>query len=142
MRGGFEMRQVASRLGLLGALLLAGCAADSHSSLPAFMRTTETAPPAPEPAPDVPLLVRKNLDSIFVATSRPRGLETSIARPTARGDAWIACVRAEIISATGEPLPRQTYRLTIAQGQIIDRRRVTAGDACLTETYGPVLATK
>jgi len=129
-------------MGLVGALLVAGCAADSHSSLPEFMRTKETAAPAPEPAPDVPLLVLKNLDNIFVASSRPRGLEASTARPTARGDAYIACVRADIISATGQALPRQTYRLTIAQGQIIDRRRVPAGDACLTESYSPVLLTK
>lgn len=136
-----KMRLVASGSALLAALLLAGCAADSRSSLPAFLRVKEAPLPAPEPAPDVPLLVRKNLETIFVASSLPRDLEASPARRNAPGDPWTACVRAEITSAAGQRLRRQTYRLTISQGEIIDRRRVAAGD-CVSESYSPILPTK
>ena len=136
------MRRITSRLALLAALLLAGCAADSHSSLPAFMRAKEAAPSPPESPPDVPLLVRKNLDMIFVATTQPRELEASIARRADESDAWTACVRAQIISASGAPLRRQTYRLTIKQNEIIDRRRAGSGDYCMSQKYNAVLASK
>jgi len=136
------MRLVVTGLGLVSALLVTGCAADSHSSLPPFMRVKETAPPAQESEPDVPSLVRKNLDTLFVASSQPRDLEVSPALRMAAGDGWTACVRGEITPTTGRALRQQTYRLTIRQNEIIDRRRAAAGDACLTESYKPVLATK
>jgi hypothetical protein len=126
----------------MSALLVTGCAADSHSSLPGFMRVKEPTAPAQETTPDVPLLVRKNLDTLFVASSQPRDLEVSPALRMAAGDGWTACVRGEITSTTGSALRRQTYRLTIRQNEIIDRRRAAAGDACLTEDYKPVLPTK
>ncbi|WP_257169059.1 hypothetical protein [Bradyrhizobium sp. SRS-191] len=135
------MRLTAILAGLLAALLLSGCAADSQSRLPAFMRVRASEPPPPEAAPDVGRLVRKNLDMIFVATTQPRDLEATAARRTDHGDAWTACVRAEIISVTGAPLRRQIYRLTIKQDEIIDRRRAAAGD-CVAEDYTAVLSTK
>ncbi|WP_315721001.1 MULTISPECIES: hypothetical protein [unclassified Bradyrhizobium] len=119
---------------MLAALPLAGCAADSQSRLPAFMRARAPEPP-PEAPPDVAVLVRKSLDMIFVATAQPRDLEATPAMRTERGDAWTACVRAQIISVAGAPLRRQTYRLTIRQDEIIDRRRaVQAATACLMTT--------
>jgi len=127
---------------MIGVLLVAGCAADTHSSLPAFMRAKEAPPPVPESTPDVAILVRKQLDMIFIASSLPRDLEVSPALPTAAGDGWTACVRAEITSTTGTALRRQTYRLTIRHDEIVDRRRAMAGDACLTENYKRVLPTK
>jgi hypothetical protein len=135
------MPLMASRVGLLAALLLAGCAADSQSRLPAFMRVREPEPPPAEAPPDVPLLVRKNLDMIFVPTTQPRDLEASAPKRTDSGDAWTACVRAQIISVAGAPLRRQTYRLTIKQSEIIDRRRATAGD-CMSQDFRPVMPTK
>ncbi|MGJ5181394.1 hypothetical protein ACQR16_33025 [Bradyrhizobium oligotrophicum] len=136
------MRLMSSRVGLLAALLLAGCAADSQSRLPAFMRVREPEPPPPEAPPDVARLVRKNLDTLFVATSLPRDLETTSAKRTDRGDAWTACVRAQLISVTGAPLRRQTYRLTIRQDEIIDRRRAAPGDDCMSATYTAIMQTK
>ncbi|CCD97751.1 hypothetical protein [Bradyrhizobium sp. STM 3809] len=136
------MRRTASLVGLLAALLLSGCAADSQSRLPAFMRVKEADPPPPEVPPDVAMLVRKNLDMIFVATTLPRDLEATSAKRTDRGDAWSACVRAQIISVAGAPLRNQIYRLTIRQNEIIDRRRVAAGDECVSENYKPIMPTK
>ncbi len=98
------------------------------------MRARAPEPP-PEAPPDVAVLVRKSLDMIFVATAQPRDLEATPAMRTERGDAWTACVRAQIISVAGAPLRRQTYRLTIRQDEIIDRRRaVQAATACLMTT--------
>nr|WP_050781038.1 hypothetical protein [Bradyrhizobium sp. ORS 278] len=136
------MRLTASQMGLFAALLLSGCAADSQSRLPAFMRVRDPEPPPPEAPPDVALLVRKNLDMIFVATSLPRDLEATSARRTDRGDAWTACVRAQIVSVAGAPLRNQTYKLTIRQNEIIDRRRAMAGDDCVSEDYRPIMPTK
>ncbi|WP_316167080.1 MULTISPECIES: hypothetical protein [unclassified Bradyrhizobium] len=140
------MRRIASRVGLLSgllsALLLIGCAADSNARLPAFMRAKAPEPPQPEAAPDVALLVRKNLDMIFVATTLPRDVEATSARHADAGDTWTACVRAQIISASGTALRRQTYRLLIRHNEIIDRRRAAAGDDCVSEDYKAVLPTK
>jgi len=55
-----------------------------------------------------------------------------------RGAGWTACVRAELNSATGKPLGIQTYRITINEGVIFDRRRVEEEDTCLSETYEPI----
>jgi hypothetical protein len=55
-----------------------------------------------------------------------------------QGRGWTACVRAEVDSATGKPLGSQTYRITIGDGAITDRRRVVAEDNCDSETYEPI----
>jgi hypothetical protein len=121
-----------------GALMLAGCGiADSRSPVPEFMRAKASDPP-PEPPPDVGQLVRKNLDSVFVANSYPRQVRVSPPRHELEGSGWTACVRAELTSAMGEPLGAQTYRVTISGGVIVDRRRVEADDTCGSETYAPV----
>jgi hypothetical protein len=59
-----------------------------------------------------------------------------------RGNGWTACVRAELTSATGAPLGPQTYRLSIANGDIADRRRVENEDNCASEHYVAVTALK
>jgi hypothetical protein len=122
-----------------GALMLAGCGiADSRSPVPEFMRAKASDPSPPEPPPDVGQLVRKNLDSVFVANSYSRQLRVSPPRHELEGSGWTACVRAELTSAMGKPLGAQTYRVTISGGVIVDRRRVEADDTCGFETYAPV----
>jgi hypothetical protein len=117
-----------------GALMLAGCGiADSRSPVPEFMRAKASDPPPP----DVGQLVRKNLDSVFVANSYPRQRRVSPPRHELEGSGWTACVRAELTSAMGTPLGAQTYRVTISGGVIVDRRRVEADDTCAAETYAP-----
>ena len=49
-----------------------------------------------------------------------------------------ACVKADLTSVTGKPLGTQTYRITISNGAIFDRRQVEAEDTCATESYEPV----
>lgn len=121
------------------ALGLAGCGfADVRSPLPEFMRAKEADPPPLEPPPDVKRLVHDNLDGVFVASSYPRDIQVSAPHHEVRGTGWSACVRAEVISATGKPIGMQTYRISFNDGQIIDRRRVDADDNCETESYEPI----
>lgn len=120
------------------ALLLAGCGfADSRAPLPDFMRARASEPP-PEPPPDVKQMVRSQLDSVFVASSAPRDVRVSRPHRQIEGLGWTACVRAELTSATGKPLGTQTYRITIEDGVMLDRRHVQADDNCLSETYEPI----
>jgi hypothetical protein len=122
-----------------GVLALAGCGiADSRSPVPEFMRAKASDPPPPEPPPDVKALVRKNLDSVFVATSYPRDVQVSPPRHDLRGLGWTTCVRAQLTSANGKPLGAQTYRVTISEGVILDRRRVEPEDTCASESYDPI----
>jgi hypothetical protein len=51
---------------------------------------------------------------------------------------WTACVTAELNSATGKPLGMQTYRITIEDGTIQDRRHVETDDDCASEIYQPI----
>lgn len=120
------------------ALLLAGCGfADSRAPLPDFMRARASEPP-PEPPPDVKQMVRSQLNSVFVASSAPRDVRVSRPHHQIEGLGWTACVRAELTSATGKPLGTQTYRITIEDGVMLDRRHVEADDNCLSETYEPI----
>jgi hypothetical protein len=121
------------------ALALAGCGiADSRSPVPEFMRAKASDPPVPEPPPDVKALIRENLDAVFVATSYPKDVQVSPPRHDLRGLGWTTCVRAQLTSANGKPLGAQTYRVTINEGVILDRRRVEPEDTCDTESYDPI----
>jgi len=121
------------------ALALAGCGlADSRSPVPEFMRNKVPDPPPPETPPDVKRLVREKLDSLFTAASNPRGVRVSPPLREVKGTGWTACVRAELTSVIGKPLGTQTYRITIADGMISDRRQVEAEDTCATESYEPI----
>ncbi len=141
-QGGIRwMRRIIVRAAVMagGALLLAGCGLPTAiASLPEFMRAKAIDPPPPEPPPDVRQLVRKNLDAVFVAASNPRQVRVSPPHRVPSGPGWTACVRAELTSATGRPLGTQTYRITISDGAIVDRRRVEADDNCASESYEPV----
>jgi hypothetical protein len=120
-----------------GAMMLAACAADRHSALPEFMRAQASEPP-PDPAPDVKRIVRDKLDSVFLSTSYPQNVRVSPPLHEVRGQGWTACVRAEVMSATGTPLGIQTYRITISDGEIADRKRVGDEDNCMSEKYQPI----
>jgi len=121
------------------ALTLAGCGfADSHASLPAFMRVKENEPPPLDPPPDVKQIVHDHLDSVFVAQSQPQNVQVSPAHHALRGTGWIACVKADLLSATGTPLGTETYRVTIDNGRIFDRQRASEGDNCDSESYEPI----
>src|SRR5215813_13028754 len=106
------------------ALMLAACGfADIRSPVPEFMRLKAADPTPPEAPPDVKRLVRERMDSVFVNTSQPRQVRVSPPHREARGQGWAACVRAEVVSATGKPIGTQTFRISIAGGEIVDRRR-------------------
>jgi hypothetical protein len=121
------------------ALALAGCGfADVRSPVPEFMRNKAPDPPPLETPPDVKRLLSEKLDSVFTAASRPTAVRVSTPRPELRGAGWTACVKAELTSVTGKPLGTQTYRITISNGLIYDRRQVEADDTCTSESYEPI----
>ena len=134
------MRWIVVRAALAGGsvLLLAACAADPHSALPEFMKAQASMDRPPEPQPDVKQMLHEKLDAVFVATSLPRDVRVSPPHRDPRGLGWTACVRAELNSATGSALGTQTYRITIEEGEIVDRRRVGVRDNCAAERYEPV----
>src|SRR5260370_30536201 len=118
------------------ALAQGGCGlADSRPPVREFMRARATEPIPPEPPPDVSRLLREQLDSVFIAASYPRQVQVSPPLHEPQGSGWTACVRAELISSTGQPLGAQTYRITISGGVTIDRRRAEADHHCAADTY-------
>ncbi|WP_311967381.1 hypothetical protein [Bradyrhizobium archetypum] len=121
------------------ALTLAGCGfADIRSPVPELMRAKAPEPPALGAPPDVKMLLRQKLDSVFTAASQPTQVRVSEPRPNLRGPGWTACVKAEVVSVTGKPLGTQTYRIEFADGAIADRQKVEPEDTCSTESYEPV----
>ena len=121
------------------ALVLTGCGfTDARSPVPEFMRLKDPEPRALEPAPDLKLLVGGKLDSVFTAASQPTKVQVSTPRPDLRGAGWTACVKADLTSVTGKPLGTQTYRISISNGVIFDRRHVEAEDTCAGENYEPI----
>lgn len=133
------LRIVAQTALLAAGLALAACGfADSRAPVPEFMRIKEADPPLPEPPPDVRKVVREQLDVVFVAASSPRDVQVAPPHHEVRGSGWTACVRAQLISATGTPLGLQTYVVTINGGTVTDRRRAEADDICGTEAYEPI----
>ena len=103
-----------------------------------FLRAQASDPPQPEPRPDVKKMVREQLDSVFIPASQPQQVRVSLPQRDLRGPGWSACVKAELTSAMGKPLGPQTYRITIEEGTIVDRRRVGAEDNCDSENYEPI----
>jgi len=121
------------------ALMLAACGfADVRSPVPEFMRVKEAEPPPLEQPPDVKRLVREKMDFVFVNTSRPHNVRVALPHREVRGPGWNACVRAEVLSANGKPVGTQTFRISIAGGDIVDRRRAEEDDNCDSESYEPV----
>jgi hypothetical protein len=119
--------------------MLTSCGfADVRSPVPEFMRTKEAEQQQPEPPPDVKRLVRDKMDFVFVNTSQPRQVRVSPPHREVRGSGWAACVRAEVVSATGKPIGTQTFRVSIAGGEIVDRRRAEDDDNCEGENYEPI----
>lgn len=126
-------------LALTAALALSGCGfADSHAPLPGFMRGKEAERSPVETPPDVRRLVSGKLDAVFTAGSNPTRVQVSQPLHDPRGLGWTACVRAEVTSVTGTPLGSQTYRISIDDNLILDRRRIDADDTCVTEKYEPI----
>jgi hypothetical protein len=72
---------------------------------------------------------------VFVAASNPQKVRVSPPLHEAGGPGWTACVTAELTSVMGRPLGSETYRITINDGAITDRRR---DDNCASESLEPI----
>ena len=117
---------------------LGGCAVDANSPFPALLRQKPHETARPEDLPAVAAIVREQLDSIFLANSSPHNVQVSPAHRDPRALDWVACVKADVSSATGGIMESQIYRITIAEGKIVDRRRSDDQDNCLSESYQPI----
>ena len=124
---------------IAGALVLTGCGfTDARSPVPEFMRLKDPEPRPLEAPPDVRRIVGEKLDAVFLAASQPAKVQVSTPRHDLRGLGWTACVRAELTSVMGKSLGPQTYRVTIAEGAVTDRRHIDADDTCISESYEPI----
>ena len=123
---------------VLCAALAACTGADSYAFYPAFMRDGQPEPPAPQKPPPVGEIVSEQLDSVFATSSFPRNVQASAAHRDPRALDWIACVKAEVISVNGKTIGVQTYRVTIVDRKIIDRRRSDDDGNCSSENYQPI----
>lgn len=135
------MRRIEFHIALIAgaALTLAGCGfADIRAPVPDFMRGRAPDPPSIGTPPDVKTILKEKLGSVFMAASQPTQVRVSEPRPNLGGPGWTACVKAEVVSVIGRPLGTQTYRITIADGALADRRQVEAEDTCATESYEPI----
>jgi hypothetical protein len=117
---------------------LGGCAVDAYSSFPALLRQKPHDTARHEDIPAVAAIVREQLDSIFLANSSPHNVQVSPAHRDPRDLDWIACVKADVTSATGRIMESPIYRITIAEDKIVDRRRSDDQDNCLSESYQPI----
>jgi hypothetical protein len=118
------------------ALTLGACAVDSHmnyvSYLPDSLKQASPAV-AVEAPPDVPTILRGNINDVFLSTSAPTNIQYTLPIPAKHG--WETCVKASVMGATGEPLGERTYLVNIEHNQIADRRD---SDRCANETYRPL----
>src|SRR5262245_19453743 len=134
------MRRIIARVVVLAgaALALTACGlADMRAPLPEFMRAKIPDPVPAEPPPDVRRLVSENLERVFTVASQPAHVRVSAPRHEPAGTIWTACVKADLSSVVGKPLG-QTYRLTINNNAIVDRRRADDDDNCAAESYEPI----
>jgi len=120
------------------ALILGACAVDSQmtyvSYLPDDLKQGSPAPKFEKP-PDVPAILRSNIDVVFVSTSAPTNIQYTLPVPREHGG-WTTCVKASVTGATGNPLGDRAYLVDIEDNQIGDRRDGT--DRCAKETYQPL----
>jgi hypothetical protein len=118
---------------LAAATALAACDSNARFSPDAFKLAAAVA--EPEPAPDVPQIVRDSLATIFAATSAPRNV--AVSRPVRR-NGWNACVRAAVTGMTNAHLGMQTFAIVIERGKIIERERADPAHPCTSETFEPI----
>jgi hypothetical protein len=120
------------------ALTLGACAVDSQMSyvsyLPDFLKQASPAAKVEVP-PDVPAILRSNINAVFVSTSAPTNIQYTLPVPAKYGG-WETCVKASVTGATGKPLGERTYLVNIDDNQIGDRR--DGADRCAKETYQPL----
>ena len=80
------------------ALTLGACAVDSHMSyvcyLPDFLKQSSPAAEVEVP-PDVPAILRSNINAVFVSTSAPTNIQYTLPVPADHGG-WETCVKASV----------------------------------------------
>jgi hypothetical protein len=119
--------------------VLGSCAVDAYSPLPvpSFMRQKAPEAPPPEEPPDVAIIVREQLDSIFVPGSLPHNTQVSPPHRNPRAPDWLACVKTDVSFANGR-VENRIYLITIDRGTIVDRQLSGDEDNCRLEHFEPI----
>jgi hypothetical protein len=124
---------------LFVALALSDCGiADSHTTfLPQAFRAPEP-PPLQVDTPDVRALVQADPNGLFLQSANPTNIRISQALPAVPGVSWTACVKANVMGMSGNPINDQVLQIEISGGQIRDRRRADPNGPCMYAVYEPL----
>jgi hypothetical protein len=101
------------------------------------MRQKAREAPPPDEPPAVAMIVREQLDSIFVPSSLPHNTQVSPPHRNPHALDWIACVKADVSFANGK-IENRIYLITIDKGTIVDRRPSGGEDNCRSENFEPI----
>ena len=114
--------------------LAAGCSLGEVSGLWESKPPPEPSPPAVPPYREI---ISERLDEIFAASTAPRDVMISAARPARlpSGSAWRVCVRASLTGITGRETGPLTYVVFLSRDRIEDRRLAVADDQCQQESF-------
>lgn len=121
------------------ALLISGCAMDSHAlyfsqykdSVPSLFEA-EPQPRQPDPPPDVKAIIKNDITAVFGHTD-VKNVNVGPAHPN--GNNWQACLRAEVYGITNADLGVQYFMVEINQGRVGLRRPATTTDKCETDQF-------
>ena len=105
------------------------------------MRQKAREAPPPDEPPAVAMIVREQLDSIFVPSSLPHNTQVSPPHRNPHALDWIACVKADVTFANGK-IENRIYLITIDKGTIVDRRPSGGEDNCRSENFEPIKTAK
>ena len=121
-------------LSLFITAALCGCAIDPNVSwAPDILKTKTSAPPAPEPAPDMRVLLQTKMAEFFLPSAAASNISFSVPRRAALD--WTSCIRATVNGATGGTIGQQTYLFNISRNSVARQEHVGAAHFCATETY-------
>jgi hypothetical protein len=101
------------------------------------MRQKAHEAPPPDGPPAVAMIVREQLDSIFVPGSLPHNTQVSSPHRDPHALDWLACVKADVTFANGR-VENRIYLITIDKGMIVDRRLSGDEDNCRSESFEPI----
>jgi hypothetical protein len=119
---------------------LGACALDSNAWLVSqykeqvpFLFEPAPKPREADPAPDAKALIAGDPTQVF---GRTKIQDIQVAPPRRRtGEAWVACVRAQVFGITGQSLGQQYFVVEFDRGQIGLRRPATRDDDCESESF-------
>jgi len=121
-------------VGLVAPLFGCGAVDSGVTYLPESFRQPAPKLAEIEQPPDVHLIVRNNISTIFMAAASPSNISVSFPVPAQYGG-WTTCVKALARGITGRSLGTQTYLVNIEHDRISQREHVDDAHWCAKETF-------